>query len=248
MNTNITDLLNTIPKVDLTLDCILDGTMGSVQSDDPGNPKSICIHSTGFWYFAGDPQTKWSRDWINNILPYDLIMPSAPGWMEEIGKIHGERLMPFTRYSFSAANLSETAINGLLENSPHKDNIVPIDASIVDTLRIRSETVFEIGQFGSPENFLKHGFGFVYRKEEQIQGVIFTWWVSKKGIEVSIWVAKQQRQRGVATALASRLLLECFQRGLEPHWDAANGESVKLAKKLGYTFTGTYDAFYLEKV
>jgi GNAT acetyltransferase len=60
----------------------------------------------------------------------------------------------------------------------------------------------------------------------------FTWWVSRKGI---------------ATALANRLLLECFHRGLEPHWDAANGESVKLAKKSGYTFKGTYDAYYIEK-
>lgn len=225
----------------------MDGTMGSVQADNPDAPKSICIHSAGFWYFGGDPQTSWAQELIKSIPPFDLIMPSAPCWLEEIGQMYGERLMPFTRYSFSAASLKEKTIQEILQNSPHRENIAPIDSSIVDILQSHSETGFEIGQFGSTENFLKQGFGFVYLKEQQIQGMIFTWWVSRNGIEVSIWVAERHRRRGVASALASRLLLECFHRGLEPHWDAANGESVKLAKKLGYTFKGTYDAYYIEK-
>jgi RimJ/RimL family protein N-acetyltransferase len=247
MNSTITALVRQIPRVDLTLDCIMDGTMGSVQADDPDAPKSICIHSTGFWYFGGDPKTPWAQDLLRTIPPYDLIMPSAPGWLEEIGQMYGDRLMPFTRYSFSAVSLNEATIQGIFLNSPHRENIVPIDLSIIDILQSLPETGFEIGQFESIENFLKQGFGFVYLKEQQIQGMTFTWWVSRKGIEVSIWVAVRQRQRGVATALASRLLFECFHRGLEPHWDAANGESVKLAKKLGYTFKGTYDANYIEK-
>jgi hypothetical protein len=112
--------------------------MGSVLADDPDAPKSICIRSTGFWYFGGDPQTPWAQDLINTIPPFDLIMPSAQG------KMYGERLMPFTRYSFSAANLKEKTIQEILQNSPYKEKIVPIDLSIVDILQLHSETGFEI--------------------------------------------------------------------------------------------------------
>jgi hypothetical protein len=48
----------------------------------------------------------------------------------------------------------------------------------------------------------------------------------------------------VATALCSRLLLDCLALGLRPNWDAANAESVRLARKLGNAFVEAYDAYY----
>ena len=48
-----------------------------------------------------------------------------------------------------------------------------------------------------------------------------------------VYVEERHRQRGVATALCSRLLLDCLALGLRPNWDAANAESVRLARKLG---------------
>ena len=75
-------------------------------------------------------------------------------------------------------------------------------------------------------------------------GVAYSALVCSAGIEVSIYVDERYRQRGVATALASNLLIECLKQGLRPNWHAANRESYRLAKRLGYTFTETYDAFY----
>jgi len=247
MNTKIIDLLNTIPKVDLTLDCIRDGTMGSIQADDPENPESICIHLADFWYLGGDPQTEWANEIILKIPTYDLIMSAATGWVEEIARVHGDRLQPYTRFSFSAVSLSKDALKSLFDTSPHKENILPIDSVNLDILLALTDSGFEYRQFGAPENFLDKGFGYIYKNEQTILGMAYTALVAQRGIEVSIWVAERQRQRGIATALASRLILECFDRGLEPHWDAANGESVKLAKKLRYTFTRAYDAYYIEK-
>jgi hypothetical protein len=51
----------------------------------------------------------------------------------------------------------------------------------------------------------------------------------------------------VATALCARLLQESLARGLRPHWDACCPESVKLAKKLGYTFVETYESYFHTK-
>ncbi|MCA9946341.1 MAG: GNAT family N-acetyltransferase [Anaerolineales bacterium] len=49
---------------------------------------------------------------------------------------------------------------------------------------------------------------------------------------------------GATPAVAVHLLLACLARGLHPNWDAANPESVKLATKLGYRSTGSYEAYF----
>lgn len=78
-------------------------------------------------------------------------------------------------------------------------------------------------------------------------GVAYSSLVCSQGIEVSIYVEEAYRRQGVATALGSRLLLECLTYNLRPNWDAANPESVKLAKKLGYLYLESYDAYYHTK-
>jgi RimJ/RimL family protein N-acetyltransferase len=245
MNDHIKNLLNYIPRVDLTVECVLDETMCSAQVDDPNNPKSLCIQMQVFWYFAGDPCTEWARKKIAQIPTYDFIMPSAAGWLEEIGKLYAERLQPYTRFSFSAESLSRDHLAALWDASPHKGMIRELDAESIEKLTSSEDNAFGIEAFASVEDFLNRGFGFVAKRNEQVVGHAYSTLLSRKGMEVSIWVAERQRQRGMATALASRLLLESLDRGLEPHWDAANSESVKLAKKLGYNFSGTYDAYYL---
>ena len=43
-----------------------------------------------------------------------------------------------------------------------------------------------------------------------------------------------QCPNGHATTVSAHLITTCLNRGLEPHWDAANDESAALAEKLGY--------------
>jgi hypothetical protein len=50
----------------------------------------------------------------------------------------------------------------------------------------------------------------------------------------------------MATTLAACLIQWCLENNMEPHWDAANPESCKLAEKLGYISKGKYQAYYLE--
>ena len=58
-------------------------------------------------------------------------------------------------------------------------------------------------------------------------------------------VIEDMRRRGVALACCARLILTCLDRGLYPSWDAANLESVALARRLGYRPAGPYDAWEL---
>ncbi|MBG9732904.1 hypothetical protein ABD86_00095 [Paenibacillus alvei] len=55
---------------------------------------------------------------------------------------------------------------------------------------------------------------------------------------------KKDRRKGLAATVASTLILDFLDRGKYPGWDAANAESVELAKKLGYTFKESYPPPY----
>jgi len=70
--------------------------------------------------------------------------------------------------------------------------------------------------------------------------------VCSRGIEVSVSVAPEHRMRGMATVLSAYLVMWCLENGVQPHWDAANPESCRLAEKLGYTRAGTYRAHLLK--
>jgi GNAT superfamily N-acetyltransferase len=178
---------------------------------------------------------------------YSLLMPSSAGWAELAREIYPETLEPFTRFRFSADSLSAPNLSQCLGESGYREQVIPITAEIARKLIQQPESYFEISEFDSVEDFLERGLGYTVLDDEKVMGVAYSSLVCSAGIEVSIFVEERYRRKGVATALASRLLVESLKRGLRPNWDAANGESYRLAKKLGYTFVEAYDAYYHTK-
>ena len=103
----------------------------------------------------------------------------------------------------------------------------------------------DISDFESPEDFAERGIGYCLRDSDTMVGVAYSSLVCSKGIEISIFVLPQHRRKGLATALAGNLLRWCLKHDMDPHWDAANPESCRLAEKLGYVQTGEYEAYIL---
>ena len=67
-----------------------------------------------------------------------------------------------------------------------------------------------------------------------------------KGIDIEIDTAKEERHKGLGSAVAAKLILACLDEGLYPAWDAANKMSVRLAQKLGYEFSREYVCYGME--
>ncbi len=65
------------------------------------------------------------------------------------------------------------------------------------------------------------------------------------GIEIEIGTRPEYRRKGLATIVASALIIDCLDRGIYPSWDVANTESVALAQKLGYIMEEPYDTYYI---
>jgi len=237
-----------VKRVDLSIDCVLEGQMGKAFVDDLERPTVFEIVTSGFFcYFAGDASGAGGRELIAKLPFYRMLMPSVPGWLELAQEIHGRQLVGLTRSSFSPIHLSLEHVGQLLASSPFSGSVKRMDAALVTQLSSSLESILDISDFDSAEDFAQRGIGCCLMDGDTLMGVAYSSLVCSKGIEVSIFVMPKYRRRGIATCLASVLLKWCLENSMEPHWDAANPESCKLAEKLGYVPVGTYVACMLQE-
>ncbi len=228
------------PRVDCSIDCAIEGQMGRAYVDDPTQPAAWRITVGPFWYFAGDADGPGGRALLAELPPYNLLMPSPPGWAAAAKETFGDRLVTFPRYSFDAGSLSEACLRAILDASPHRDRVLRADAALL----ARPDNYIEFEDFDSAEDFLARGVGYTLLEDGKPAGAAYSSLACSRGIEVSLFVDEPYRRRGIATAISAALLLECVRRGLRPNWDAANPESCALAEKLGYTPAGTYESYF----
>lgn len=217
--------------------------MGAAFVDNAEHPTIFKIQSGPFVYFAGDATCPGAQAALATITPEVLLMPSAPGWLAISQQRFGDQLVPFERYSFSGKQLSVEHLAALCR-TPSKYAIQRMDAAFAARVW-EQEHFVDLSYFDSPEDFEQRGLGFYAAVDDVVVGAAYSQLVCSRGVEVSLYVAPKHRERGLGTQLAAHLVKQCLEHGLEAHWDAANLESCRLAKKLGYTPAGEYQAHYL---
>ncbi|MAT97079.1 MAG: hypothetical protein CL608_08055 [Anaerolineaceae bacterium] len=240
----LADAFRTVPRVDMSIPCIVEGQMGQAFVDDLAQPTSYHVVIGPFHYFAGSSDAPQAQTMMADFPAYNLLMPSAPGWAELARQQFGDALQTNMRHSFSSDSLSTDHLNQMLNDSSFKGKIVALNATAASQLSATSQLYFDLADFDSAEDFAARGLGFVALVEEQPVGIAYSSLVCSQGIEISIFVDETHRRQGIATALGASLLLACLTRGLHPNWDAANPESVKLATKLGYSSLDSYEAYF----
>lgn len=232
-----------IPRVDYSIDCLLEDQMGRAYVDDLQTPTAFAITTGPFWYFAGNAASPQAAA-LESLYPaWTLLMPSGPGWLERIRQTH-PTLKSITRTRFSAESLSAEHLSRLLTQSTWHDKVTALTLEQAERLQAIPESYLDLSEYESTADFIQRGMGFTVEEDGIFLGAAFASLVCSRGIEVSIYIDEPYRQKGLATALSCRLLLACLNQGGRPNWDAANEESCSLAKKLGYTFAGTYEAHY----
>lgn len=235
-----------VPRVDMSIECAIEGQMGRAACDDLLEPTAFKIYVGPFFYLTGDATGPGGQAMLASIMPYTLFMPSAPGWIEAAQRMYGERLVGFDRYSFSAAHISAERLEALCQASAFKEDVRQMDLSLATRLWGQDHFV-DLSDFDSAEDFTQRGVGFYLEKRGKVVGAAYSSLVCSQGIEVSLFVDEDYRRRGVATILACRLLQWSLAHQVRANWDAANPESCKLAEKIGYVPTGEYRAYYLRE-
>lgn len=230
------------PRVDYSLDCVIEGQMGQAVADDAARPRAYRVSVGPFWYYAGEADGPGGQALVAELPPYHLLMPSPPAWIEAARRTWP--LVTTTRYSFSAERLSAEHLTQLWEGSPWREQVAAADAALLARFAGRPDNYVDTGDFESAADFEARGLGFAALDGDRMMGAAYSSLVCSRGIEVSLFVDEPYRRRGIATAISAALLLECVRRGLRPNWDAANLESCALAEKLGYTPAGSYESYY----
>ncbi len=234
-----------VPEVDISVACVVEDQMGDAFVDSADNPTVFMIVQDGFFtYFAGDLASDAGKAFLANVPDGRMLMAGSEGWHDLLPAIYGERLHEIKRYSFDSDTLNLKHLSSLADNNHHTAHIQRITAEIATYTDFR---YLEIGAYDSPADFYARGIGYCMLVEDKIIGVAYASLACGTAIEISIFVENDFRRTGIATALATQLLIWCLENGVSPHWDAANEESCDLAEKLGYTNRSLYRAYFLRK-
>lgn len=221
----------------------LQGYMGYAVTDGNRKPASAQIVVGDFCFFAGVPNAALAARAAASIM-----VPQTEQWGGLLEAVWGARAEKALRYAmkkeennFSVSRLTEYAA------------ALPPEF----TLRLFDERLYEealgerwsrdlCAQFASWGDYRRRGLGVSVTCGGRLAAGASSYLVYSGGIEIEIDTKPELRRNGLAAACGARLMLECFDRGLYPSWDAHDLRSAALAEKLGYLVERPY-VVYIKK-
>lgn len=217
---------------------VLDGTMGEAYVDNISNPKFAILIVRKYCFISGNIEKENLYKLINNKLTQYILIPSdnLKSIIEEIFKDSVNKL---ERYSIKKNPVfDKKKLQEYINKVSKEYNIQAIDNKIAN--RIKEEKFINI-----TDDYEKNGVGYCCTYNNEIIGVASSNIFYIDGIEVNIKVKDEYRRKGIASALASKLILKCLEENKKISWDAANLWSVGLAEKLGFEYDSTYNIYKL---
>lgn len=232
------------PGVDLSIPSILEGQRGkciTIRTDHMTNPTAVQIEHGTFTVFAGTPDRATAIKFIEKLKSPCGIQPSTGNWIPWIKEIYPDNTATYKRYSLSASSLDRNKLFSLIGHHPCRDKIKSIDLAIAEQLNKDERGQYHLLNYEHPADFAGKAMGYVIIEDDIIAAACTSAFVCSKGIEFNIVTHPGFRNQGLATIVAAKLIIDCLDKGLEPHWDAANEISRKLALKLGYEDKSIYE-------
>ena len=207
--------------------------------------------SGGFAFVAGDAESelaeellrKWDEQWQGSL----IIVPQNERWCRRIEQCFGDKASAHTRYATSKSehHFDRAQLEHWAQSLPEPYTLHLMNAEYYNMCKESGWALDCVANYATAQEYEQYGMGVICMCGDEPAGVVSTYSSYDKGIEIEIDTNEAHRRKGIARANASRLLLECFDRGLYPSWDAANTMSLGLAKQLGYVFEREYPAYYI---
>lgn len=225
----------------------LQGHMGNAWVDNLENPTVAQITVGIFVFYAGNPNTKEAEELLYNLPDFTLAIVDSDEWKNRIETVHKGSIEKFQRFRFNKnpEDLDRVHIQELLSTLSEEYEIKRIDKNIAKASSFHELSEDFISQFDSIDDFIDRGVGYAILNKGQVVSAATSFSIYDDGIEIEVASHPNHRRKGLATIVASALILDCLDRGKYPSWDGANSESVELAKKLGYTFKESYDTYFI---
>lgn len=218
----------------------LQGCMGAAAADDERRPASARITVGDFCFFAGKP----NRALIESANA-PILVPRDEEWGRFIEDVLGNEAEKFLRYAIKkephAFDLQK--LRRLVQGLPSPFQLRFFDKELYRHAKNQQWSKDFCSQFADAQDFLSRGLGIAVVLEGKLVAGASSYTVYQGGIEIEIDTMPEFRQKGLASACGSALILECLKRGLYPSWDAHDLRSLALAEKLGYHLDHPYTAY-----
>lgn len=221
----------------------LSGMMGEVWFQ--GNAACAAAVLGDFCFLAGDASGESAQRLLGE-LPildgrHDFLAIGGEDWFALLQARFSPAIRRVTRWAFAHEDTFDRDKLAQMAALPEGYEAVPIAEHYAQVMAAPWSRDF-CAQFAGEADYRARGQGIAARFAGEIVAGASSYSVYPGGIEIEIDTRADHRRRGLARALAARLILRCLNLGLFPSWDAANETSGHLAQSLGYRPLGPYPA------
>ncbi|MHA2297056.1 MAG: GNAT family N-acetyltransferase [Candidatus Hodarchaeales archaeon] len=213
--------------------------------DDLEKPTVILIGN----YLVGDFESPKVKDILDKILEKHCIRVDKQDWVPVLRR-HWKYFGYYYRTELSTNNLSLEHVRQLIKDRPLPEGFTAKKVDLETAKHVLNQWPYgseKITHYGGPEGFIEGAIGFCIKEGDKVVSMAAGDLAPipiTKSLEIDIMTLPEYKERGFATIVAAKIIEYCLERDIEPHWDAANEISVKLALKLGYTDPEPYKCFY----
>lgn len=224
--------------------------MGELYATD--SHKTALAHLGDFCFLAGEPDLEivnFVFDRLN--MKFVIFVPDGEGWDELLSSepVNGKKVIRYgLKKDFGHPEVFDRAkLTKMSEAVPEGYTLRFIDRELYERCRCTDWCRDWVANFPDYELYEKYGLGVCIMKDNEIVAGASSFSGFETGIEIEIDTKTDYRKKGLARICAAKLILACLDRNLYPSWDAANTVSLHLAESLGYTPSGEYVAYYVNR-
>lgn len=226
----------------------LEGCMGRVWSCQ--SPARAALCEVGDFLFLAGAAGVESDGLIRAFAAdgrFHILASRTAALHERAGTALMGRARAGERYAFEkdCRRLHPAHLASLTQALPDGIVLRPFDTKLYHAALAEEWSRDFVSLFPCAQDYLAHGLGVAALHGSELVGGASSYAWCGAGIEIELDTRPDFRRRGIGTACAAKLVLECLRRGRLPSWDAANRESARLAQKLGFREAGAYPVWFL---
>lgn len=221
--------------------------MGEIWVDDSDNPQSALAklgRLASFGFLAGQPNIEL----LESCRGEDIILvPQHQGWSDLIEATYGSKAHTFTRYATKKdTQFDREQLAQLATSLPVDFELQLIDEQLYKACLAEEWSQDLVANYDDDQHYAQLGLGVAVLYQGKLVAGASSYSTYENGIEIEIDTHPDFRRKGLAKAVAAKLILTCLDRGLYPSWDAHTKASLDLAEKLGYEFSHEYRAYEMD--
>jgi len=227
------------------IDSTLDGHFGNAYVDDFYFPTIGRLDSGAFTMLGGNPEADSLKEMLS-IAPIFYVTPQHKEWKHKLEEVFGSRISVLTFTDFVSDNINRSKFENIILPLNSAYELKQMDKQLAERTLIDIGNEYFFERDHSIDDFIDRGIGYCIMYKGRIVSAATAMARSSKAIDVEIETVLEYQRRGLGTMVGARLVAYCIDTGIEPKWLAENLTSERLALKLGYSKSETYETFEIK--